>query len=115
MSFLSECCGAAMTGEMIDVGLCPACKEHCEVYDEDEDLEEIEPTNWTECSYKDCNLNGEYGCRHYYTQIRVDNCKLRIKQYDMTPLEELMNYATKCLQSDLIIRLNHKSPKCCEI
>ena len=26
----SECCGASMTGEMVDVGICPDCKEHCE-------------------------------------------------------------------------------------
>jgi len=28
---ISECCGAPMTGHMVDVGLCPECKEHCEV------------------------------------------------------------------------------------
>ena len=27
----SECCGASMTGEMVDVGICPKCHEHCEV------------------------------------------------------------------------------------
>jgi len=28
---MSDCCGAPMTGEMIDVGICPECKEHCDV------------------------------------------------------------------------------------
>ncbi|MBC8179868.1 hypothetical protein H8E88_01980 [candidate division KSB1 bacterium] len=28
--YLSTCCGATPTGEMIDVGICPECKEHTE-------------------------------------------------------------------------------------
>ena len=39
----SECCGAAMTGLMEDYGICPDCKEHCEVVDLEEDLIEIPP------------------------------------------------------------------------
>ena len=31
-----------MTGEMVDVGLCPACKEHCEICDEYEECEEYD-------------------------------------------------------------------------
>ena len=29
-----------MTGEMIDVGICPECGEHCEAVEEDEDQPE---------------------------------------------------------------------------
>jgi hypothetical protein len=28
---MSDCCGMPMSGEMIDVGICPECKEHCDV------------------------------------------------------------------------------------
>jgi len=28
--YLSICCGATGTGEMVDIGICPECKEHCE-------------------------------------------------------------------------------------
>jgi hypothetical protein len=29
MDQISDCCGASAAGEMIDIGLCPDCKEHC--------------------------------------------------------------------------------------
>ena len=33
----SDCCGAKMSGEMVDVGICPDCREHCEAVEEWED------------------------------------------------------------------------------
>ena len=30
---VSECCSAAMTGAMIDISVCPECKEWCEIVD----------------------------------------------------------------------------------
>lgn len=34
---VSDCCGAEMTGEMVDVGICPECHEHCEVEETEEE------------------------------------------------------------------------------
>lgn len=32
---LSDCCGAPGSGEYLEAGICPECREHCEfVYDE---------------------------------------------------------------------------------
>ena len=47
--FVSECCGATMTGLMIDHGICPDCKEHCEVIDLKEEGIDIpkEIREWT--------------------------------------------------------------------
>lgn len=35
----STCCGAQATGEMMDIGICPTCKDHCE-FEWEEDLPE---------------------------------------------------------------------------
>lgn len=38
MSYISDCCGAAPTDPvMLDIGICPECKDHCEFIDEDEE------------------------------------------------------------------------------
>ena len=34
---VSECCSAPMTGAMIDISVCPDCKEWCEVVDLNDD------------------------------------------------------------------------------
>ena len=40
MSYISDCCGAAATDPvMLDIGICPSCKDHCEFIDEDEEDE----------------------------------------------------------------------------
>ena len=33
---ISDCCSAPASGEMVDMGICPECKEHCEFIDDDE-------------------------------------------------------------------------------
>ena len=38
MSELSECCDAPAWGEL-ETGICSACKEHCEFWDDEEDEE----------------------------------------------------------------------------
>jgi hypothetical protein len=38
---LSSCCGAEMRGAVADMGICPDCKEHCGV--EEEEMEDEEP------------------------------------------------------------------------
>lgn len=35
MGYISDCCGAYMSGDMVDIGICPDCGEHCEVVDEE--------------------------------------------------------------------------------
>lgn len=37
--YFSECCGVELTGEMLDIGLCRKCQEHCHIVavDDDED------------------------------------------------------------------------------
>jgi len=35
--FISDCCGAVVTLDMIDYKMCPDCKEHCEIISEDEE------------------------------------------------------------------------------
>ena len=40
--FISDCCGVAIPLEGIDYGICPECKEHCEVIDEEENDESIQ-------------------------------------------------------------------------
>ncbi len=42
MALISECCGAEASGSMIDIGICPDCKEHCEFVDEEDDFGEDE-------------------------------------------------------------------------
>lgn len=40
--YISNCCGATMRGAMIDMEVCPECREHCEVIlegDEEECLQ----------------------------------------------------------------------------
>lgn len=32
----SDCCGTAMDGVMVDMGICPRCHEHCDVVIDDE-------------------------------------------------------------------------------
>jgi hypothetical protein len=39
MPKVSNCCGAAMKGEWLDVEMCPDCKEHCSVEDTEEESE----------------------------------------------------------------------------
>lgn len=34
----SACCGAPMSGLMVDLGMCPECKDHCDI--EREETEE---------------------------------------------------------------------------
>jgi hypothetical protein len=35
---ISDCCGAAVTNPvMLDLGICPDCKDHCEFINEEED------------------------------------------------------------------------------
>lgn len=43
---ISDCCGAE-AGEMLDIEICPARKEHCEFVGSEEDGEEDkEDTSW---------------------------------------------------------------------
>lgn len=43
---ISDCCGAE-AGEMLDIEICPECKEHCEFVESEEDGEEDkEDTSW---------------------------------------------------------------------
>ena len=37
--WVSGCCSAPMDGEMIDIGMCPECMEHCEAVDLNDDEE----------------------------------------------------------------------------
>jgi len=39
----SDCCGAAVSLDLEDYCICPACKEHCEYEEEEEDDEEDLP------------------------------------------------------------------------
>lgn len=82
-------------------------EHHCPDCGEFEKLEEREfhlPD--TECNYKKCPLNSEYGCRHYYTKTRIMNCKLRTREtYPMKPILDLMNNAIKRMKADNTIYL----------
>jgi NADH:ubiquinone oxidoreductase subunit D len=37
MEFYSDCCGVAGSGEMMDMGICPSCRDHCQFTACDED------------------------------------------------------------------------------
>ena len=39
MTLISDCCGMP-AGEFFDVGICPACREHCEWIDDEETEDE---------------------------------------------------------------------------
>lgn len=33
--FISECCGVRVNIDFVDYGICPDCKEHCEIVEEE--------------------------------------------------------------------------------
>jgi hypothetical protein len=48
MTAISNCCGAPMSGEMIDVGICPECHEHCEAEYPEEQENTVEENTKTQ-------------------------------------------------------------------
>lgn len=61
----SDCCEAPMSLEMEDFGICPECKEHCGIYDDEDEDEELEDM----CSH--CGGTGE----GQYDGSRCSVCK----------------------------------------